>query len=170
MSTKSRPKKKYKTNRKDLDGSGFDLHKAIGKLPRPQSGFTPGKYKYMGPYNPLHEQLEYDKNKKPKKPSSEKNWQEKLANELHKPIKRKFTLRRVIVNHINEIWAADLVEMQQFSKWNKGYKYLLMVIDVFSKYGWIVPLKNKGETEKHFKAFHLNIYGLIEEVSFITNM
>ena len=37
--------------------------------------------------------------------------------------------------------------MQQFNKWNKGYKYLLMVIDVFSKYGWIVPLKNKqGET------------------------
>ena len=37
--------------------------------------------------------------------------------------------------------------LQQFSKWNKGYKYLLMVIDVFSKYGWIVPLKNKqGET------------------------
>ena len=37
--------------------------------------------------------------------------------------------------------------MQQFSKWNKGYKYLLMIIDVFSKFGWIVPLKNKtGET------------------------
>ena len=44
--------------------------------------------------------------------------------------------------------------MQQFSKWNKGYKYLLMVIDVFSKHGWIVPLKNKqGETvKKHFNA------------------
>ena len=52
-----------------------------------------------------------------------------------------------MVKGIDEIWAADLVEMQQFSKWNKGYKYLLMVIDVFSKYGWIAPLKNKkGET------------------------
>ena len=58
-----------------------------------------------------------------------------------------FTWLCVVVNYIHEIWAADLVEMQQFSKWNKGHKYLLMVTDVFSKYGWIVPLKNKqGET------------------------
>ena len=86
--------------------------------------------------------------KKRKKPSSKENWQEKLADELQNlPIKRKFTRRRVIVNHIDEIWAADLVEMQQFSRWNKGYKYLLMVIDVFSKYGWIIPLKDKkGES------------------------
>ena len=70
-----------------------------------------------------------------------------MADELHKPIKRNFTRCRVIVNHIDEIWCSDLVEMQQFSKWNMGYKYLLMVLDVFSKYGWIVPLKDKkGET------------------------
>ena len=85
-----------------------------------------------------------------KKPNKEKvtfAWQEKLAEELHKPIKRHFTRRRVITYHIDEIWAADLVEMQQFSKGNKGFRYLLMVIDVFSKYGWIVPLKDeKGET------------------------
>ena len=56
------------------------------------------------------------------------------------------------MNHIDEIWASDLVEMQQFSKWNKGYRYLLMVIDVFSKYGWIVPLKDK-KGESVTKAF-----------------
>ena len=66
---------------------------------------------------------------------------------MHKPIKRNFIRRRVIVNHIDETWCSDLVEMQQFSIWNKGYRYLLMVLDVFSKYGWIVPLKDKkGET------------------------
>ena len=81
------------------------------------------------------------------KKSQKKPWQEKLADELHRSIKRKFPRRRVIAKGIDEIWAADLVEMQQFSKWNKGYKYLLMVIDVFSKYGWIAPLKDKkGET------------------------
>ena len=83
---------------------------------------------------------------KRKKPSS-KNWQEKLADELHTPIKRNFTRRRVIINHIDNIWAADLVDMQKVSKWNRRYKYLLMVIDVFSKYGWIIPLKDKkGES------------------------
>ena len=43
-------------------GSGFDIHKWIGKLLRPKAGRTPGKYKYMGPYNPLEQQLSYDPN------------------------------------------------------------------------------------------------------------
>ena len=49
----------------------------------------------------------------------------------------------MIVIDINEIWAAYLVDMQSFSKFNNGINYLLMVIDVFSKYGWIAPLKSK---------------------------
>ena len=73
--------------------------------------------------------------KKKKQSSKEKNWQKELADELHKPIKRNFTRRRVIANHTDEIWCSDLVEMQQFSKWNKGFRYLLMVLDVFNKYG-----------------------------------
>jgi len=47
------------------------------------------------------------------------------------------------VNRIDKIWAADLVEMQAFSESNRGVKYLLTVIDVFSKYGWMLPLKDK---------------------------
>ena len=71
------------------------------------------------------------------------DWSQQLADELHKPITRNFQKRSVVSNGIDEIWAADLVEMQKFSKWNKGIKYLLMVIDVFSKYGWIRGLKDK---------------------------
>ena len=83
-------------------------------------------------------------------------WHSLLVAELHKPVKRNFPKRRVLSNGIDEIWAADLVEMGKFSKWNKGIKYLLMVIDVFSKFGWIEPLKDKrGEslTEAFRKIF-----------------
>ena len=77
---------------------------------------------------------------------------QQLADELQKKKKKTFSKRSVISNGIDEIWVADLVEMQQFSKWNKGIKYPLMVIDVFSKYGWIRGLKDK-KTETVSKAF-----------------
>ena len=81
-------------------------------------------------------------------------WEEKLADELHKPIRRNFPKRRVIVHNVDDIWCSDLVHMQKLSKWNKGYKYLLMVLDLFSKYGWIVPLKTKTglEVSKAFES------------------
>ena len=79
------------------------------------------------------------------------DWSQQLAEELHKPITRKFTKRTVISNSVDEIWTADLVEMQKFSKWNKGIKYLLIVIEV-SKYGWIEGL-NLKKTETVSKAF-----------------
>ena len=70
-----------------------------------------------------------------------------LAEELHKPITKKFKKRRVYVKGANKIWAADLVDMHAFSKTNKGFKYILMVIDIFSKYGWAIPLKTKTGIE-----------------------
>ena len=74
-------------------------------------------------------------------------WKDQLATELHKPVKRKFKRRRVIVNGVDDIWSADLVDMQWSSKSNKGTKYLLTVIDVFSKYAWSLPIKDKtGKT------------------------
>ena len=82
------------------------------------------------------------------------DWSQQLAEELHKPITRNFRKRRVISYGVDKIWAANLVEIQKYSKWNKCIKYLLMVIDVFSKYGLIVPLKDK-KTESVSLALNL---------------
>ena len=66
-----------------------------------------------------------------------------LSEELHKSKRKNYPRRRIIVNHIDEIFAADLVEMQKFAKLNKGYRYLLTCVDIFSKFAWVIPLKDK---------------------------
>ena len=68
---------------------------------------------------------------------------EQLAEELHKPIIRKFKKRKVYSTFKDNIWGADLADMQLLSKYNKGIRFLLCVIDIFSKYAWVVPLKDK---------------------------
>ena len=74
-------------------------------------------------------------------------WSNQLANELHKPVRRWFDKRSVSAKQVDDIWAADLVDMSPFFRSNKGYKYLLTVINAYSKYGWIVPLKTKTGKE-----------------------
>ena len=68
---------------------------------------------------------------------------EDLSQELNKPVINKFERKKVIVNHINEIHSCDLVDMQKYSRMNKGYKYIFTNIDIFSKYAWSFPLKTK---------------------------
>ena len=60
LSTKVRPNKRYKTDRRDLDGAGFDIHKAIGKLPKPKRGWVLPGHHFTGPFNNLQTQLSYD--------------------------------------------------------------------------------------------------------------
>ena len=195
----------------------MDIHKIIGKLPRPKKGFVLPSHKYTGPYNPLDDQLDahdqpipgqepynnvdaiamsHDicyrdhgdtKTGKHKcddemlhelevlKPKDMREridkvlvksilgtkrklglgiveWSDPLADELHKPVRKHFQKRRVFVKNVDDIWAADLIDMQYYSRTNKGYKYILMIIDVFSKYGWAIPVKNKSGPEM-VKAF-----------------
>ena len=75
---------------------------------------------------------------------NEPNYQ--LANELHKPIIRKFKKRKVYSSFRDNIWGADLAAMQSLRKYNKGIKYLLFAIDLFSKYMWVFPIKEKKGT------------------------
>ena len=68
---------------------------------------------------------------------------EDLSQELNKPTINKFPRQKVIVNYIDEIHSTDLVDMSQYSKMNKGYKYIFTNIDVFSKMAYAFPLKSK---------------------------
>ena len=69
-----------------------------------------------------------------------------MANELHKPIITKFKERKVYSSFRDNIWRVELADMQSLSKYNKGIKYLLCAIDLFSKYAWVIPLKDKKGT------------------------
>ena len=67
----------------------------------------------------------------------------KLPDELHKPIIRTFNKRKVYSSFKDNIWGVDLADMQLLSKFNKGIRFLLCVIDLFSKYAFVVPLKDE---------------------------
>ena len=60
LSTEVRPNQRYKTDRPDLDGAGFDIHAAIGKFPKPKKGWTLPEHNFTGPYNPLEKLVKYD--------------------------------------------------------------------------------------------------------------
>ena len=66
-----------------------------------------------------------------------------LADELHKPVIKKFNKRKVYSQFKDNIWGVDLVDMQSLSRKNKGIKYLLCAIDLYSKYAFVVSLKDK---------------------------
>ena len=106
--------------------------------------------------------------------NNNKNMQ--LADELHKPIIRKFKKRKVYSSFKDNIWGVDLADMQLLSKFNKEFRFLLCVIDIISKYAWVIPLKNKEgvSTVNAFqKTFKKNLieslikYGQTKEVNFI---
>lgn len=80
--------------------------------------------------------------------SDVKQWLSKQATyTLHKSRRKTFQRNPVVVTNIDQQWQADLVDMQKFSSQNRGYKYLVTVIDIFSKYAFAIPVKNKSATE-----------------------
>ena len=97
---------------------------------------------------------------------------EDLSNELNKPTINKFPRQKVIGNLINEIHSIDLVDMTQYSKMKREYKYIFTNMDVFSKIASAFPLKSKKIQdikpcfEKIFKKINLNTYGQIKNLLF----
>ena len=70
-------------------------------------------------------------------------WKKQLTSELLKPKRNNFTRRSVHSSGVDEIWTADLLDIHRYARENKGYKYILVVVDVFSRFAWARPLKSK---------------------------
>ena len=70
---------------------------------------------------------------------------QQLPDKLHKPIIRKFKKRKLYSSFRDNIWSADLADVQLISKLNKRFRFLLCVIDIFSTYAWVAPFKDKKE-------------------------
>ena len=69
-----------------------------------------------------------------------------MADELHQPIIRKFKKRKVYSSFRDNIWGVDLADMQSLNRYNQGIRYLLCAIHLFSKYAWVIPIKDKKGT------------------------
>ena len=85
----------------------------------------------------------FDKKSKVSGVNMASEFNKQLAEKLHKPIIRKFKKITVYSRHRDNIWGVDWADMQLISKLNKGFRFLLCVIDIFSKYAWVFPLKDK---------------------------
>jgi len=71
----------------------------------------------------------------------------KIAYELHRPAIKTFPRRKIVSLFKDDLWQADLIDMQSYSRTNKGFKFILIIIDTYTKYVWTVPLKNKSSKE-----------------------
>ena len=87
-----------------------------------------------------------------------------------------FEKRKVNSPFIDNIWVADLADMQLINKFNKGFRFLLCVIDIYSKYAWVIPLKDKKKELQLlmlFRKLQMNQnanqikYGLTNAVNFM---
>ena len=83
-----------------------------------------------------------------------------FINEIYsKPPKRNYNTNKTDVYHIDDIWSLDILDLKDYGpKNNRGYRYVLVTIDNFSKFGWTIPLKNKNaQTIKDsFETISLN--------------
>ena len=68
-----------------------------------------------------------------------------MAAELHHVAPRRYTRRRIIVFSVDQEWTSDLLDLQKFSAFNQGVRYVMVLQDVFSRYLWLFPLKNKQQ-------------------------
>ena len=73
-------------------------------------------------------------------------WKKQLTKELLKPKRKRFPHRRIFSPHVDRIWTMDLLNIHQLSRQNKNFRFILVVLDIFSRFAWARPLKDKTGT------------------------
>ena len=131
----------------DIASGGFkDLPKrtSADKVPRDKAFKIASDQKYHGYQRRLASMVYkfFDKKSQGKGLANNKE-NVQLADELHKLVIDKFKKRKVHSSFKNNIWGIDLADMQLLSKFNKEFRFLFCDIDIFSKYAWVIPLKDK---------------------------
>ena len=67
-----------------------------------------------------------------------------LTNEIFSPQIKKFRRERILPSYKDETWSADFIDKSSLSNYNNNFKFILTVIDIFTKFAWAIPLKNKS--------------------------
>ena len=133
---------------KKFRGVNKKLNKQVEKelIERFTNPNYPGSFSGISKFQNYNKDLKLDKN----------NLQEWLMSRdeytLHRPIHKKHETLKVQVGGIDDLWQADLIDVKNLASENDGIKFLLTCIDVFSKYAWVVTIKNKSATTV-FEAF-----------------
>ena len=128
----------------ELDARGKLLHNIY---------YTPSSAGSFGGLKPLFREAK--KQVKTLKLGDVSRWlSDQDAYTLHRPARIHFKRNKTVVSKIDDQWQADLVDMQQYARHNKGCKYILVCIDILSKYGWVKALKGKTgkEVARAFEA------------------
>jgi hypothetical protein len=94
---------------------------------------------------------------------------------LHKPVRKRFPRNPYTVKNIYDVWEMDLAELSSLSKHNDKHKYLLNVIEVFSRYAWSVPLKDRTASSvtsalKYFKVENKLLCNQIKALNLLTQL
>ena len=84
---------------------------------------------------------------KPQSVGSTKAWlKEQDAYTLHRPVMKRFARNPYTVTNVKDVWECDLLDVHSYAKYNDNFKYILSVIDVFSKFLCVIPVQTKSGT------------------------
>jgi len=73
--------------------------------------------------------------------------EEQDAYTLHRPVRKHFARNPYTVTNVMDVWECDLLDVQAYAKYNENYKYIISVLDVFSKFLFLVPMKTRSGPE-----------------------